>query len=69
MVKAEAVEAAIAPPAILPAPGKVFNNVETIVLPIIVAPAPVKVEETKVERKDFFKSKPKTAVIPANMPT
>lgn len=44
----------MAPPATEPAPGKNLSKFATIVLPAKVAPAPVRVEDTKVARKDFL---------------
>ena len=64
-----AIAAEIAPPAIEPAPGIIFNKLTAIVLPIMVAPAPVIVDETKVDKKDCCNCKPNTAVMAANMPT
>ena len=68
-VIATAVDAAIAPPAKVPTPGMNLSKFETIDLPIKVAPPAVMVEETRVDKNAFFNSKPKTAVILANIPT
>ena len=68
IVTADAVVAAMAPPAMLPTPGMSLNKLETILLPISVAPPAVMVDETNVMKKAFFNSKPNTPVILANIP-
>ncbi|MCY1295960.1 hypothetical protein D9M70_453240 [compost metagenome] len=65
---AAAVAADIAPPAMVPIPGKDFKIFTTTVRPTYVAPPTPIADATIVLRVPFESSKPKTEVIPAIMP-